>query len=378
MNNQKDGTSRRRANQLREAIKHAIYYKWLKEAGVPKVHVTKSKHQGATDAIIFEADARIKFHLKDSLFGAPKEKEGYNILKEQWKEHKSHIVPPLFEDVKGLDAIMLVPYQNAVTLHTLIANRNAADDWIKELYKDFLKTSKNLWISSKLPHPCNLEQIYKRRIIERNALLKEELNRDQINNLEVIINRKSYGTLGEWMNKFSAHLAKLRVNHSCTIHGDEHANNIMIYNDAINLDPTGWVLIDYVNVRKNSDWIFSVAKMLQWWQFYYVLELAKSKDTVKKQLHSMYKIRGEKLELNYTEDTLNKYSPSICKELEKEVMEFANEVGADFQESQADWQKRLKLALFSVIFGSMPLHFKEVDFAIPVMIHKSLQSLDNL
>jgi len=380
MARENDHFSRKRADQLREAIKYSIYSKWLGEAGEPtEVKVTKSEHQGATNAMIFKADVRITFHIKDSLSDAQKEKKGYNILRKQWGKHKSHLVPPLFKNVKGLDSIMLVPYQNAATIHALIADQEGSDWWIKKFYEDFLKALEELWVQSKSPDKsCNVIQIYRRRITARNAVLKAKWGKSRINNLKVSINGKQYGSLGDRLEKFSYHLDKLKAVNSCTIHGDEHANNVMVYNDAINLDAAGWVIIDYVNVMKNGDWIFSIAKMIQWWQFYYVLEVAKSEAAVRNELLGKHKIRGGELELSYDEDVLNRRTPAICRQLEKRVMEFAGKVGKLFEEEQSSWQERLKLALFAIIFGSMPFHIKEVDFAVPIMIHKSFEWLDKL
>lgn len=374
-----DETSQRRANQLRRAIGTVIDNEWLKKAGLPEVHITKSREQGATDAIIYEADVRLRFHIKDTL-DATDDKKGYKILEEEWKERRTHLVPPIFEDVSGLDTIMLVPSLNAITLHDLIAGNKASDNWIQKLYGNFFAASEQLWTSSRSSVSCNLHDMYKKRITKRIPDLKRGLKKNRYRNLKVKINEREYETLGDSLDKFSNQIDRLKLDHSCTIHGDEHAKNIMVLNQAIGWDENGWVIIDYPNVRKNSDWIFSIAKMIHWWQFYYVIELAKGKKgkDLKRKLNSKWQVRKGTLHLDYDENELKKNIPLICSKLEEQTLNFVRKVAKSFHENQDYWQKRLNLALFSIIFGSMPLHFEKANFAIPIMIHKSLKCLESV
>lgn len=380
MARKQDQTSRKLANQLREhVIKPGIKLAWLKGMGNPqKVEVRKSRHQGATDAVIFEVAVELKLFLKFS-YDAEKEIKGYRLLS-QAQGYKGHLVSPLFSELDLANNVMLMPYQEAKELYELIREGGANKEYIKKLYKNFLETSKKLWVSTKLSSASyDFKEIYKKRIIDRLDRMRNELGISDIYTLKFVINGSNYGTFGEVWRKFISNIDTLNHVCPCTTHGDEHAKNILIYNGAVRLeDKEGWVIVDYVNAKKESDWIFSIAKMLHWWQFYYVLELAKSKNEVKKELNSSWKIQGKRLNLSYDANALEKHTPEICRVLGKEVMNFAKEVGEQFSENPANWQKRLKLALFSVIFGSMPLHFKEADFAIPIMIHKSFESLDNL
>lgn len=382
MTNNQDQTSRRIANQLRDhIIKPGVRAAWLKGMGSPqRVTVQKSRHQGATDAVIFEADVALRLFLKFS-YDAKKEVKGYKLLSQaQW--YKGHLVPPLFSELNLADNVMLMPYQETKELYELIRKMTKnEEEYIKNLYKSFLETSKNLWASTKSSNSsCNFKKIYTERIINRLDRMKSELGITDIQRLRFIINDLDCGTFEQAWNKFDNNISALKSTCPCTTHGDEHAKNILIFNEAVGFDENGWVIVDYLNAKEKSDWIFSIAKMLHWWQFYYVLELAKSKKTVKNQLKASWNITKDKrtLKLSYNDKALNKLTPRICEVLKDEVMKLANEVGIEFQEEQADWQKRLKLAMFSVIFASMPLHFSEADFAIPIMIHKSLKSLNDI
>jgi len=149
----------------------------------------------------------------------------------------------------------------------------------------------------------------------------------------------------------------------------------MVFNDAIGYNTSGWVMIDYVNAGRSADWLFSIAKMLQWWQFYFVIEEAKINKSLKSKLSSSMRLSDHALDLQYDKQALRSEIPTVCRSLEEQIMELAQTVGQDFGEDQAVWRERLKLALFSVVFGSIALHFKDADFAVPIMLGESLDIL---
>ena len=45
----------------------------------------------------------------------------------------------------------------------------------------------------------------------------------------------------------------------------------MIALDSINQKCDDFILIDYVNAKKSTDWIFSIAKMFHYWDFMFLI-----------------------------------------------------------------------------------------------------------
>ena len=195
--------------------------------------------------------------------------------------------------------------------------------------------------------------------------------------LKIQVNGQAYGTIQSLMNELLEGLREVEIPYSCTSHGDEHARNIMVYNDAIaSRDETGWVLVDYVTARKRADWVLSIAKMLNWWKFSYVLEVAKRDREVRRSLRSRRRRQGDTLHLSYDEDALQSHLPPICRVLEKHLRELAlNGVSSAFGERNHDWERRLQLAQFAVAFGAMPPQLRKAPFAVPVMIGKAVEFL---
>lgn len=374
---QKNGQDRiktRLSNIVRDLIKDAINYGWLKRTGNAEVSVRESNIMGATDAIIFEAEAKLKFFVKFHPSDSRKEKKGYDTLSRSSKEFAQHLVPPL---IKGIDeALMLTPYINAITLHELIRTQATSNEWINQLYYDFLQRNRRLWLLTKADSHPDVRSIYIGRIQRRMKLMEQELQTENLPSTKIRVNNTDIGTFRDILSEFETRIGNTRVPlYSCTTHGDEHANNIMVFNDAIGYKIAGWVLIDYVNVNKNTDWVFSIAKMLQWWQFYFVLEEAKISESLKTKLSSSMRLSDNTLDLQYDKQALRSEIPTVCMSLEEQIMELAQTVGQDFGEDPDSWRDRLKLALFSVVFGSIALHFKDADFAVPIMLGESLDIL---
>src|SRR6266699_1521116 len=182
----------------------------------------------------------------------------------------------------------------------------------------------------------------------------------------------------QWLRRLYEDFFSASDHSSCTLHGDEHAKNIMVFRNAIGHNPTGWVIVDYVNAKKEADWIFSIAKMLFWWQFYCVLELAKQDSSIRETLKAAYdteELKHNRLIITYDEKELERQVPARCRDLQQMVLTFAQTIAAAFGEDPMEFHQRLKLALFSVIFASAPIHFGKADFVVPIMIGESLKHL---
>lgn len=364
-------------SSIRNIIKEKISLDWLKGAGEPaRLDVNVSQYTGATDAITFEVDTELKFFLKFPLEDAKKEKEGHTTLFNSSSRLAEHLIHPLF-DID--EAIIPVPLVSGRTLHEIVESVDS--EWIRSMYINYLNAMSNLWSKTALDSPAPIKSIYTNRIIDRIPHIKDGFKRRKdfnIDNTELIVNGTSYGTFQDVIREFRALSRRCTSPYSVTIHGDEHANNIMVYNDAVGLNDAGWVVIDYVNVTAKGDWVFSIAKMLHWWQVYYVIELAKSNEDLKKSLKSKYQVSRKQNEISllYSEDALSSNIPRICNELEEKVWKLARNVAKAFKEKDEDWERRLRLALFTILFGGASRHFdQENQFAIPILMGEGIKHL---
>ena len=361
-------------NSLRNIIINKISGEFLGGIGEPtRLNIIVSEQTGATDAITFEVNAELKFFLKFHLQDAKKEKVGHTTLFNSSSQIAEHLVHPIF-DID--EPIMLVPLVNARTLHEIAESTDR--EWIQSMYVNFLDAMLGLWVKTAVNRPASIKNIYTDRISTRIPQIKEGFNVENLHGMEFIINGSSYGTFEEIMKKFRALSQSCTIPRSVTIHGDEHANNIMVYNDAVGLDETGWVAIDYVNVTSKGDWVFSIAKMLHWWQVYYVLELAKGDEGLIDSLDWRIRVSSKhnKINLWYSEEALSSNIPSICSILEEKVWKLARNAAKAFKEKDDDWQRRLRLALFTLLFGGASRHFeKEIRFAIPILMGEGIKHL---
>ncbi|HYT37707.1 MAG TPA: hypothetical protein VEL49_11070 [Ktedonobacteraceae bacterium] len=367
---------------VRDIIEESLQYNWLHRTAKPIIDIGLSQEVGATDAIIFRANVNIELFVKFHPENATRENNGYNILLQGPNEFTSHLVPPL--PTRGNIPLWLTPLVDATTLHDLACRPGKSaqfDQWLRRLYEDFFSAMKALWFQTrKTSTPPDFRQIYANRIWDRIALMEQGFNIPSFKDLVIKVNGVKYDVFENLMANFEERMNRLSasVHSSCTLHGDEHAKNIMVFRNAIGHNPTGWVIVDYVNAKKEADWIFSIAKMLFWWQFYCVLELAKQDSSIRETLKAAYdteELKHNRLIITYDEKELERQVPARCRDLQQMVLTFAQTIAAAFGEDPMEFHQRLKLALFSVIFASAPIHFGKADFVVPIMIGESLKHL---
>lgn len=367
---------------VHDIIEESLQYHWLHRAARPAIEVRLSHDTGATDAIIFRANVNLELFVKFHPEEAAREFEGHQILLGEPNDFASHLIPPL--PTRGNIPLWLTPLVDATPLHDLACRPTSFplfDTWLERMYEDFFSAVKALWFQTRKTNtPPDLRQIYVNRIWNRIALMERGLDIPNFRDVAIKVNGVNYHGFETLMATFEERIDHLSasVHSSCTIHGDEHAKNIMVYRDAIGHNPTGWVIIDYVNARKKADWIFSIAKMLFWWQFYCVLELAKQDPSIQETLKATYdtqELRHNRLIITYDEKALARQIPDRCRMLQQMVLDFAQVIAAAFGEDPMEFHQRLELALFSVIFASAPIHFGKADFAVPIMIGESLKHL---
>jgi len=372
-------------NSLKTHLQYALSGIWLKNFGKVTVEVKKDPRlQGVTDAYLYRVFTKANFVVKHDYADVPKEKKGYEILKDASPSLSSHLVPPL-EEGKNPDgvrylneAVLLTPHINSLTLHEIITKKKAEKNYIYSLYSDFLNKLKNLWSDTHNSTKPNIGRIY---LVER---LDERLRKfkdfyDLKGNLKIILNKREIELTRKIIPDLQKRLLNLKdkINYSCTIHGDEHAKNILVRKESIGKDSEAWVLIDYTNTQEKSDWIISIAKILHWFKVYFVIENARRK----RDLHGrIEKISSNTLKVEYTEGDFKKKIPRICDELYSRTLNFCNEANKEiFHEPDSIWKERLKIALFIMLFGAVTRHFEpEKEFAIPFLIGESFRFLESL
>ena len=372
-------------NFLKAHLQHALSALWLNNFGKVKVEVEKDPRlEGATDACLYKVLTKANFVVKFDLEGVPKEKVGYEILKNTSDSLKNHLVPPLEEaknpeNIKHLnEGILLSPHINSLTLHEITAKKKANKRYILELYSDFLNKIKNLWIDTRTSAKPNIGRIYLvERLDERFKKFKEFYGLKR--NVKIILNRQEIDLERKVIQEVQKRLLNLKgkIKYSCTIHGDEHAKNILIREESIGKDNKAWVLIDYTNVQKQGDWIFSIAKILHWWKVYFAIENAKKRKDLNGKVE---KISNNTLKIEYDENSFRKRIPKICDELSNKTLKFCKQVNKEvFLEPASVWQERLKIALFIILFGAVTRHFdQKKKFAIPFLIGESFKFLEKL
>jgi hypothetical protein len=377
-----DSTAEKIRRQLAGGvIKKAIIAGWLKGAGDATVRVFPSGTEGATNAAIMRAKIELDFHVKFDMENAEKERAGYEILAET-DEYKGHLVPPLFQelvqDVPQTSVLMLVPFENADRFSDLALDAELDFRVLKRIYRHFLQANAALWRSTQSDSRLNLATIYTKRMRERGRDLAENFKFTKIEDVELTVNDESYGTFGSLFKTFRARLNALPKPLGCTSHGDENATNLMVPKDDVEDEvESGWLMVDYVNTGTRNDWVFSVAKMVQDWDYDQTLRLASKDPKVAKSLEwDVTPKRGKKpiLRVRYDRDTLREHRLPISGELEKLTMATAEAFAEECGEGD-DWKERLTLARCAVAFGSAPLRMVADPFTTPVLLDQALSCL---
>lgn len=371
--------------QLGVHIEKVIKAGWLNGLGEVKVKVEEDTVlRGATDARLYKTTAQLKFVVKFHLQDVSEEKRGYEILRKGPQNFSAqHLVEPLLAG--QVDAsVLLTPYLVASTLHEVILHGKASSDWIiNDLYEDFLNKLELLWKGT-LSKPGPLfGDIYLRRIRSRTKEIEKEWKIEDIDEFFFEVNGKSFGKFKDLILNIEKKLRKIikQTKYSCITHGDEHAKNILIKTEDIDISKEAWILIDYVKAQEKGDWVFSIAKILHWWQVYYAIENAKIREDLELKNGKLdIDKKNKMIRVYYDEKSLREEIPPICNTLSNNVLNFAKKIGSDsgvFQEDYDNWQERLRIALFAILYGSVPRHFnKKNRFAIPILIGEGLKALN--
>lgn len=369
-----------------EVVREAIEYHWLYGTAEPRVDVRLSTDQGGTDAVILAADVRLRLFAKFHPHDVQSEAQGYRVLRAGPDQFAEHLVPPLSSN--GSPIFWLTPLIDAATLHDLTFARRSSrpsDQFLYQLYDDFLNAEETLWTATRTSETVDLSSIYGDRVsgdrfMALAAVLRDDLHMEIPDLLEVTLEVKDSDfsrRIGDVLSDFEARLAKTTAPAPCTIHGDDHAKNIMVRRSGYDRDPRRWMIIDYVTARSDGDWLYSVAKMLQWWDFYCVLEMAKKQKRVENalQVTQEFERSSNRLIIGYDRRYLRERVPRICRDLQQMVLQRTGDVAQRFGESDSQRQERLKLALFSVVFGSAHRQVGKAKFALPIMLGKSIEYL---
>jgi hypothetical protein len=359
------GAEDKLADQVSDVLTALVKGQWLKGAGsLRQIAVRASPRHGATTAIFFEANLSLRLFVKFSLQDVGREHQGYKTL-QPCKAYSGHLIAPV---LIGDEPLFILPFQEASTLHDVVCRPSAHRKLILAIYSDFLQESEHLYKETLSSHTSReFAASLKSRISSRLERLDSILG-VPFSSLEIVINGKSHGGFGGWIDKFYRLLDPLPPIHHCTIHGDEHAKNLLIFDAALErYTPNGWVIIDYTNATSTGDWAYAIAKMSFWWDFYHVLELAKSNAKLRTSLKSRVSLNRNTLSLSYDPTVLAASSVPVCKTLASRTEKFANRMATLLDEDET-WKRRMRATKFAVVFGSVPLNYKSSPFAIPIML----------
>lgn len=370
-------------SQIGRFVEVLIANKWLANAVSPSVDVMRVDSDGGTDAITLKAAATIQFFVKHHPTAAQREFDGFSYLMQGPMAFHKHLIAPLATPADTRSNIIWVaPYLDASSLQRLVM-RHVPDEryeWVIHLYRNVLQNMKQLWIDTRHPGtaPDIMQIYYQTRILERHDSFAKGFQTSRLDDLEIVVNEHSFGTYGELAARFSQRVskaAKAMPRAACTVHGDEHANNILIKQSIAVMSPEAWYIVDYVNATPQGDWVFSLAKMLYWWRFQCVVEQAKKDNELRKRLKPDSKIEGQRLLLTYDRETLKASVPLLSHQLEREVQGLARGVCREFGETRRNMEARLQLAQVAAIWGSAANHFRRHAFAVPIMLGEALELL---
>lgn len=374
---QKDSTGKL-LRQYEGQISDTINICWLKGMGRPTVKLTETD-QGATNALILNARVTIDVFVKIDLENTEKEYNGYTVLKQT--PINPHLIHPIAENRSDF---WIGPFLDAKHLYALAWDTSTRDFAIK-VHNDFLEKIAKLWDASKTTDTRGNEyskQAYTKRFSERYGKL---LDLGFSRNTSIVVNGEDKGTLSQLQSRVLKRLQPLNIPFSVTAHRDEHPKNILIPTAGHHVNPAFWYLIDYVNTEKTSDWVFSIAKMLQGWWPYCPIELSKeSYIDQSASLWGRFKHSNEKLEIEFDRRALkdyllsNSYLPDRDSQMNAHTLSFARRFASAAHDNS--WEERLKLALFLVIFGTLPFHFataNRLKYAVPLLMSESIKILED-
>ncbi len=369
---------------LRDLFKYGVLEGW----GEPRIEIGPHADTG-TSALMMRAHARLKLIVKvhQNPDDTESEAAGYQILREGPQDFWRHLVPPL--PIGDQKVLWLTPLLDAHTLYADVwahrdsGSRALTDQFIAELYADVLDKMRLLWTETRSPSTPALQAGYLSQVGKAFDSLQREFEAhapksraSSFWNLQVEVNGRNFGSLRDIREDFHTQVYHLvtpeRVPFSCITHGDEHPKNIMIGRPAS--DPKSWALVDFVNAKRQSDWVLSIAKMLYWWRFFCVVERAKSDRRLRRCRASLLQIDGNRLLLTYDEGHIQQRLPRLAARLEQLVLGTAKAIAHQFREDEAYWRDRLRLALFSTAFGSSRRQYGTSDFAVPVLVGEALKA----
>ncbi len=366
---------------IEREIQDAIDIHLLQGFGESKAKVNELSQAGATDAYTLRAKASVTFFAKVNLDPdqTRRERQGYaRLRKVSSAPFLEHVVPPLISDPGS--PLMLYPFLDRFrTFHDWVAKGGPAQPKV-DLYKSMLSSLlEGLWVPTQRAESPEVKKQYSDRLHTRSRDLEKFLEKrfeiSDYRDLRIAVNDADMWNLGDLLDQADGLVDRLKLNHSCTIHGDEHAKNLMVGPQK------RWFIVDYSSVAPKSDWVYGVAKLLHWWRLYYSIALAKDDADLRRRLGCDYKARrikdGSKriplLELKYDEAEHRSALTPTCETLAKTVLDFAKQAGRRLNDRS--WDKRLGLAYFSVVFGSVvvPDHLARFrDVAAP-MVHDAVR-----
>lgn len=348
-----------------EQLEDVARQQWLGGVATPHARVKRKVRGGITSASTLHVALHVDVFMKVDPDQIIREWSGFRLL----RSHPGllpHLVRPL-DEARGTPTAWIVPLLDAVTVHTAVCQGLVSDAWAGRVYADILDAFEAYWLGSRVDGSPTLEGIYFDRVSSSLPYIAAGLKRvhklrasaRKLQNLPITVNGSELlPSLAESSSQVAAQTQRMRAPYSYTIHGDEHGRNIMIYRRFLEAEPSTWVLVDYAAAENQSDWLIPIAKMLWWWNWQAVLEMAMTHEALKLALDVRVSDRDGVLAFRYNEEALTKYRPSAVSEITSVITERAEQIASRFGEDPTQWQERLTLAQIALLFSSSRHQFR--------------------
>jgi hypothetical protein len=332
--------------------------------------------EGASGAFTVEVISQLRFFFKFDRKRIAREVAGFQIMHSLLPQH---ILPLLAYDKES--GWLCLPFlASAQNLNQIIHGSLLDDAEIFLVYEHFLQKMFTLWMHTRRQQQANassyfqrLENKFKNTIASLSHLANLQcIEHLQLQQLPIQVNGIVYPSLNELTAYARQLMAENPAPFSVTAHQDEHPKNILVRRQG-SKDTPDWFLIDLPNVRQDADWVWSIAKMRQWWQVGYYIDWMKNAAMVENRApfgETVYKVTRDRLIINYA---YTYQIPPICKRLDKRVEKLACQIGIHLHD--LSWQSRYAASRFSILLGLIPLYVDDPN-SVAILLGEAVQSLN--
>ncbi len=326
--------------------------------------------EGASGAITIMVDSQMQLMFKVDPERAANEIQGFLIME---KALPNHTLPLLACDASV--GWLCVPYVSAANLHRIIEKSLLSETQVLAVYDDFLRQMSALWIRTFADEPADNHYFIKRLQRKKSNLesllvpfaVGHSLSFAELFSMPVHINGIAFPSINEMANVAIDLLAQNPAPQTVTAHGDEHAKNILIQTPVFD-DELRWFLIDLPNVSSETDWVWSIVQMRQWWQVSFYIDQAMYAQEWQR-APVCFDISQGNLLIEYE---LGEHIPPICHVLDRKVENLAQNISDLFEDRI--WQRRYAAFMFLLFYGLVS-HYRQNEHILPLLFGEMARAL---